>query len=323
MDSLTGTDAEVRRAERRLGLGGWLEGWRQAPPDTPVGEGLTVGTLLPFLDRPATPAGSVYRSWVTYGTAGAEGRPLHMCLYARADISERRPGVLFIHGGGWAGLDPFVQIRNAALLAAEGYVTATVEYRLAGEATWPAALQDCKCALRWMRRHAHDIGLDTMKIGAAGNSAGGHLAAMLALTPGAFEGEGGNAAWSSRIDAAFLMYPALDMLHPAGSADLRAGFVAFMGGDDVALLRAGNPPSYLTASCPPFFTVTGDQDDLTTVASIRSFHDRLDELGVDNQLVVYPGAGHVYDLNPSLWTDQFDRMVTFFARALAASPLGS
>src|SRR5438067_9426358 len=104
-----------------------------------------------------------------------------------------------------------MHVRHAHALASAGYVTASINYRLVPEATWPAALEDAKCAVRWMRANAAGLGVDTEKIVAVGDSAGGHLAAMVALTPGRFEGQGGNAQESSAVQGAVLLCPATDL----------------------------------------------------------------------------------------------------------------
>ncbi len=309
-------DAALHAREEGWGLYSWQAGWRGQPPDNPLGHGYTVGDMVRFHERPATPPGARYMSRVAYGTAGPQGRPLHMYVYARADATERAPGVLFIHGGGWSDFTPFMLIRYAAALAEAGFVAATCEYRLRPEARWPASIQDCKAAVRWLRAHHGEIGLDPDRLAASGNSAGGHLAAMLGVTPGRFEGEGGNAAEFSGVQALALIYPAIDMLHPEGSIDLRNGFGQIVGDPSESGIAAANPPTYLSAECPPVLTVTGDLDTVTTLPSIQGFHDRLDELGVANQLVVYPGREHVFDLLPWEWFDVTSRIRDFLSAHL-------
>src|SRR5439155_18507256 len=100
-----------------------------------------------------------------------------------------RPGIVVIHGGGWVeGDKSSFASRKAGVpgniedIADLGFVAVTINYRLAGEAPFPAALEDCKCAVRWLRAHAKDYNLDADRIGAYGNSAGGHLALLLGLT---------------------------------------------------------------------------------------------------------------------------------------------
>src|SRR5438876_1253061 len=102
--------------------------------------------------------------------------------------SKLRPALVIIHGGGWLEGDKssFTSLKywapgNIIDFAKLGFVAATINYRLSGEAPFPAALEDCKCAVRWLRAHALDYHIDVNRIGAYGNSAGGHLALLLAM----------------------------------------------------------------------------------------------------------------------------------------------
>jgi acetyl esterase/lipase len=312
-------DPEARLVEAELDLDAW-NGFRVLPPDQQVADGVTASEMSSLFGRPQTPPGARYRSRVVYGTAGSGGRDLHLYLYARADTRDPRPGVLFIHGGGWRELGPFVHIRTCADLAEQGFVTATLHYRLAGEALWPAALEDCKAAIRWMRANAAEIGLDPARIAVSGSSAGGHLAAMVALTPGRFEGAGGNAGVSSRPQAAVMVSPAVDILHPANPGHLREGFGAFVGSDEEASIRAANPPTYLDRNCPPMLALTGDADEVTPLEMVADFNKQLDALGVRNQLVVYPGGGHGFELYPGIRESCIQRMVDFLLVSLPATP---
>ena len=120
---------------------------------------------------------------------------------------EPRPGIVVIHGGGWIEGDKssFASREhgvpgNIVDFAALGFVAVTINYRLAGEAPFPAALEDCKCAVRWLRAHAKEYQLDPHKIGAFGNSAGGHLAMLLGMIgkDARLEGDGPYQDQSSR-----------------------------------------------------------------------------------------------------------------------------
>ena len=107
-----------------------------------------------------------------------------MPLYARRETTDRAPIAAFVHGGARATGHHYGALRYAHPLASKGYVTATFTYRLADEAPWPASLEDTKCAVRWLRSHARELRGDPDRILLCGDSAGGHLAAMTALTPG-------------------------------------------------------------------------------------------------------------------------------------------
>jgi acetyl esterase/lipase len=217
-----------------------------------------------------------------YGTAGHDGRPLSLRLYSPTAPGVR-PGIVFIHGGGWQKGDAAMLGPLAHDLAVEEYVTASIEYRLSGEARWPAALEDAKCAVRWMRAHAAELGVDAARIAVAGGSAGGYLALMVALTPGRFEGTGGWGTVSSAVQAAVLYNPMIDLHHPSESVS------AFLGGQSVT---AASPMTYVGPGCPPVLSRVGDADRLTPMAGCAALHRRLDAVGVPNRLEIVPGKGH-------------------------------
>lgn len=297
-------------------------------PDAEVAPGLTAGDFLSFHVRPeADPPGSVFVPDVQYGLAAAEDgvtRPLWVHLYARTDVSERRPVVLFVHGGGWSGGHPFQQIRYAAACAEAGYVAGLVSYRLAGEARWPAALTDVLRAVGWARAHAGEYGGDAGRIALAGDSAGGHLALMAAL---------GNPRWSPHDDpvdgpdALALWYPIVDLTAGERHPVLHALAVDFLGSDDPARLAEASPIEHARLidtgdRCPPVLFQVGDRDDLTTCDSITRMATLLESIGVDVDLHVERDAGHVFDLTRANWPASRDRLLAFLARALSAGTAG-
>jgi acetyl esterase len=266
--------------------------------DEVVGPGLTMADWRAFLDRPPAPDGAAYRGPVPYTT---DPRELKLFVYARADVGERRPMVLFIHGGGWQGLHPFVHIRHCAHLAALGYVTATTSYRLYPEATFPAMLDDCRAALSWLRANAHELGGDAARMAVAGGSAGGHLSALLALT--------------DDVKAAVLWYPMTDMHAPGASpATLHDDIAKVLGEGGEEAIVAASPLTYVHRDAPPILTITGDLDELTPVAMIRDFHAALDAKGVPNRLDVFEGRGHAFDLLPEEWTTTTRLLVDWLQR---------
>ena len=142
---------------------------------------------------------------VTYARYG--DRTLEMDLYRPSKASGRLPAVVCIHGGGWQKGSKINHRKVAQALAAKGFVTASISYRLSGEATFPAHIHDCKAAVRFLRANAKEYGIGANHIGAIGHSAGGHLVALLATSAGVkeLEGDGGNADFSSTIQAAVPM----------------------------------------------------------------------------------------------------------------------
>jgi pectinesterase len=144
-------------------------------------------------------------------------RELHLDLfYPVEQKAQTYPGVILVHGGGWRSGDKSQSVPMAQWLAARGYVTAAVEYRLSTEALYPAAVHDLKAAIRWMRANAARYKINPAKIAALGCSAGGQLVALLGTTNGLekFEGTGGHANYSSGVQAVVDIDGILDFTKP-------------------------------------------------------------------------------------------------------------
>ena len=176
---------------------------------------------------------------VVFGSGG--GRSLHCDVYLPPEDGVGRTAVLLLHGGGWQQGDRSQLKGYGIALARFGYVCVCSEYRLSQERSWPAQLNDVKAAMRWLRANAARLGVDENRICVSGNSAGAHLALMLAAAKdGQLEGDGGNAAVSSRCAAVVAIYPpTLLRVGHAGDAGTRGA------------LRRSTPGSARTA--------TGDQ----------------------------------------------------------------
>lgn len=150
--------------------------------------------------KPKTISQPVPLNDVQYGLAG--GVPLLMNIeLPDPKPSKPVPAILFFHGGGWSGGSRTDMMSRCDLVSKQGYVGASVEYRLSAVAPFPAQLQDCKCAVRYLRANAAKYGIDPNRIAVWGCSAGGHLVAMMGLTEGIpeFEGDGGNPGVSSKV----------------------------------------------------------------------------------------------------------------------------
>ncbi|MEC7394362.1 MAG: sulfatase-like hydrolase/transferase [Verrucomicrobiota bacterium] len=244
-------------------------------------------------------------SYAKYGD-----RTLEMDLYRPKDSWGALPAILCIHGGGWAKGSRKNYQKIAQSLAVRGYLTAAISYRLSGEAAFPAAIHDCKAAVRFLRAHADTLGVHPNKIGAIGSSAGGHLAALLATSNGIgeLEGRGGNANFSSRIQAVVPMGAQTDFLSERTrevSRD-RAIWKQFMNGsqeENRKLYGLASPFEHLDSGDPPVLFITGEMDDESTRAT--KFRTRLTELGIASDLRIIEGAPHGF-LAKQVW---FDRMI--------------
>jgi acetyl esterase/lipase len=290
-----------------------LEELRRFPPDHLVEPGVTAGDALAVMTATEIPDGVRYVPDQVYGH---DGHDLTMHLFSREDPGERRPGVVLIHGGGFVEGFAEMLLRYAAHLAAAGYVTASIEYRLAGESPFPASLEDSKCAVRWMRAHADEIGLDAERLAVAGNSAGGYLAAMVGSTPGLHEGRGGSPEASSAVAAVVLWYPAID-IRPSITSELAGiAVAAYFGrtpGEDEA---AAASPVTFAAAAPPTLTLTGAADPIILVDQLRDYHARLAAAGVPERLVEFAGLGHSFDYNLERWGDCFGEVQAWLERHL-------
>ena len=232
---------------------------------------------------------------LTFGIIGDKELKLH--LYRPKDAEGLLPAIVCIHGGGWNKGDRRHHANIARALAARGFLTVSIDYRLSGEAIFPAHIYDCKAAVRWLRANAEKWGANPDFIGATGASAGGHLAALLGTSGGvdALEGEGGNRDFSSGIQASAPMGGQSDFMSERNrlkSAEAKI-WQQFLGGsqDEVPdTYRLASPREHLDAGDPPIFFMTGEFDDQST----RGDGLRRDAmaLGVPTGLKVVAGAPH-------------------------------
>lgn len=229
-------------------------------------------------------------------------RPLRMhVLRPKVLPKEPMPAIVFIHGGGW-----FEGHRNRGLgplahFAERGYLCASIEYRLSGEAKFPAQIEDVKEAVRFLRAKAKEFHLDPERIGVWGQSAGGHLAALLGTSGDVkeLEGAGGWRQLSSRVQAVVDWNGPVDFLEPV---QLKRwverqddAFGKLIGGAPEAskekAVRAA-PATYATPDDPPFLIMHGDADEIVMLSQSESLHGALKRAGVDATLNVVKGAGH-------------------------------
>ena len=180
--------------------------------------------------RPEMPSGVTSEWDLVYAQAEVKGpggqaavkKDLKLDLHRPSNPRGKLPVIVWIHGGAWTeGTKNRLWI---PWIAAENYAVASIDYRLSGEMPWPAQIHDCKAAVRWLRANAEKYGLDPARVAAAGDSAGGHLAAMLGVTGGMkeFEGDLGNPRQSSAVQAAIDFFGPADLPELAGEDNVRA-----------------------------------------------------------------------------------------------------
>lgn len=247
-------------------------------------------------------------------------RELRADVYRPESLSGLLPAILCIHGGGWWKGTRSDHAELARSLAERGYVAVAISYRLTGEARFPAQIQDAKAAVRWLRANAAKMGIDPTAIGAIGDSAGGHLAALLATSSGeaTLEGTVSNPGESSTLQAAVAIAAQADLDAPHLRENFRHPeklgiWKNFLGGshrDVPERYHAASPATYLDADDPPLAFIAAENDDPSTHAD--SVRRRMLALGVPTRLTIIKGATHDLLRNPE-WTRQaVNAAVQFF-----------
>lgn len=212
-----------------------------------------------------------------------------------------RPGLVFVHGGGWRNGDKRAGtfLQGAIEYAQKGYVCITVNYRLVDEAPFPACVEDCKCAVRWLRAHADKYNLDPKRIGGFGNSAGAHLVAMLGLAgpDEGLEGDGPYQDQSSLLQAVCPSATPSDFsLFPPRGPARRGSEGGLLAGPEETYeerSRKASPVSHVSADAPPFLIIHGTKDNTVNVAHGDRLVEALKKAGAkDVTYIRIEGAGH-------------------------------
>jgi acetyl esterase/lipase len=250
-------------------------------------------------------------------------KPLKLDVYQprQARAGERRPAILQIHGGAWVMGDKREQgIPLLRHLAGQGWVGFNANYRLSPKATFPDHLVDLKRALAWIREHADEYAVDPDFVVVTGGSAGGHLAALVALTANDPRYQPGFEDADTSVQACVPFYGAYDLANTLGT---RAGqrrldfFLArtVLQSRDPAVAEDATPLMHVHTDAPPFFVIHGRHDSLVPVAEARELVRRLRESS--RAPVVYaelPGAQHAFDVFHSIRSAHVIRGVERFLR---------
>ncbi len=236
---------------------------------------------------------------VVYATYGQRKLLADIFVPKTASPDNKLPGVVVVHGGGWHNGDK-TKFRALGLeLARRGYVTAAIEYRLADEAPFPAGMNDCCAAVRFLRANADKYFLKPDKIGAVGGSAGAHLTGLMASGGGnpELQGDGGHPDQSARIQASVVMAGPLEML--SGSVaersrknDPGSNSNSWLRGtvdEKPDLYRLADAYVQIDNSTCPILFMTGELDN---PARNQPSREKLKSLGIETGLKVYPGAKH-------------------------------
>lgn len=230
----------------------------------------------------------------TYKTVG--GQPLTLALYFPSNHNpkvDRRAAVLFIHGGGWGTGNPDMFAPHCRYFAARGLVGMTVQYRLTKQpgVTVFNCIADVRSCMRWIRRHAGELGVATNRIAAAGDSAGGHLAACLGLIEGLDE-PGEDTSVHARADAMILYNPVIDTTLPDGWDMARFGGKA--GAAVANRAREFSPINHVRAGAPPTLVIHGTADTVTPIAWSERFVKAMQDAGNSVEFTKLDGRKHAF-----------------------------
>ncbi len=239
-------------------------------------------------------------------------------LYLPEKPKGRLPVVVWIHGGAWmAGSKDDCP---AVPFVTEGCAVASVNYRLSQHAVFPAQIEDCKAAIRWLRANATKYRLDPEHIGVWGASAGGHLVALLGTTAGVkdLEGHGGNLDQSSRVQCVLDWFGPTDLTTMGKEGDPAGSPVALLIGgpaqENLEKARRASPLTYVNKNAAPFLIMHGDKDNLVPLRQSQRLAEELKKAGVEVTLKVVKGNGHG---GPGFTTPENLRLIeAFFVKHL-------
>lgn len=232
------------------------------------------------------------------------------------------PAILCLHGGGWIGGERQKMRGTIEDLARKGYVAISPDYRLAPRDRFPAQIEDCKAAVRWLRANAEKYHVNPERIGVFGFSAGAHLACLLGVTgkDDGLEGDGGNAEQSSAVQAVVSFFGPTDFTQPVWSKEVREQhLVPFLGGtaeEKADVYRRASPLTYAGKNAPPFLFVHGTADAIVPIQQSEAMAEKLRQADVAARLITVYGEGHGWGWSHEHRIVSIAEMMKFFDETL-------
>lgn len=292
---------------------------------------LSAADAKPATKKP-TPAGPKWQKLTPQTPAGFTLKTLEVAKYPEhtvelyvyvPDAEGTWPCILDIHGGGWAKRQVEADKPMMERLAQRGFVTALVSYRLSTEAKYPAAIDDCKAALRCLRAHAKELKIDPERIGCMGGSAGGHLSALTAITTGLpeFEGEGPFKDQSSAVKAGIVMAATQDLV-ASNTGKKSENSVLFFGGtieEIPEVYKAASPITHVRPGVPPIIFIEGEKD--TLKIGRAEMMEKLKALGIETEVYTLKFAPHPFWMSDPWCAETVDIATTFFKKHLGEPAL--
>ncbi len=261
------------------------------------------------------PDGTVVLKDVPYVTNGHERQKLDLLL---PPSEEKLPLLVWVHGGGWEAGDKADRVFYRFLN--QGFAVASINYRFSQHAIYPAQIEDCKAAIRWLRAHAEEFNFDAEKMGAGGASAGGHLVALLAATGHTrmFD-KGEYLEESSRIQAAcdffgptdFNDYDFQDTIFKDYDNSPLSKLVGGSMAQKTALLSLASPLCFVTSTHAPIIIIHGNRDNLVPLNQSQRYLGALAQVNVESTLLIIDNQGHGFD-GENYWRE----ISTFFEKKL-------
>jgi acetyl esterase/lipase len=239
---------------------------------------------------------------------------LDLWLPNTASKQHKVPLIVWIHGGAWCRGDK--KETPAQYFAQAGYAVASLNYRLTDQARFPAQVEDCKAAIRWLRAHADEYNFDSNEIGVFGGSAGGHLVAMIGLTGDdkEFDDTGGYRNLSSKVQAVCDWCGPSDLTtfvkQSGKNYCLDHEMRMFLGGkleDNRELALKASPISYVNSQAPPMLIMHGDADEMVPFEQSEELVASLKKANADVQFVTVKGGGHAFGN-----TERIKQVLDFF-----------
>lgn len=254
--------------------------------------------LIKLVDlHPQVPETLIELKDIEYKKAG--DKSLKLDIYHLKTLNQPAPALIFIHGGGWRSGKRSDYLPYLIDFAKEGYVTVTVSYRLQKEAKFPAAIQDVRCAIKWIRANANKYFIDPEKIVVIGGSAGGHLSLMAgyAANDPYFDGDCEYDSVDSRVQAVVNLYGPVDLTTEYAISRYETNdFIGKPYTEAPEMYRKASPAFYISQDDPPTLTFHGTIDELVPVSQSDSLKVWLDKVGVPNEYHRLKGWPHTMDI---------------------------